>query len=467
MKVRLEQLLKPTVAAALCALAVSACGSQQKPAASAPGTTTTAAANHRTVWIYSSLPQAGPDSAAAAQIRAGIKLALAPVMAQKSYDGFQIRYRWLNDSATRVVVHHTGSAAPSTSDKSHSGTTLTRNGNTDGWNTAATVRAAERAAGNPKTIAYIGDLNSEATELSLPILNQAGILQITPGSGYAGLTDNFRAPITQPGEPGRYYPNKKRTLLRLIPSDVVQAAAAIETLHQAGCERVAAWQFDRTQVAGSLFAAVQQTAAKYGMAYVPTTAPPRSIGKLYGYVLMLKPKQIGCAVLVGHVTHTAAMLTTYLREQLQSSPPIVGTDGFCNSDWVRWIPKAYAAKVVPGLYCTTPSQPVRDFPGGNRFKALFRAAYPHAPVTAYGYYGYEAVQIVLRALHQLGGGGDTRDQVFTSVAADILYLNSGTYTYDRNGNDEYSTAYGISYFPHGTLRHYKTLAPSALLSSAG
>ena len=56
-------------------------------------------------------------------------------------------------------------------------------------------------ARNPQTVAYIGDLNTGATELSLPILNQAGIVQLTPGSGYPGLTDKVTGVTVTPGEP--------------------------------------------------------------------------------------------------------------------------------------------------------------------------------------------------------------------------------------------------------------------------
>ena len=74
-------------------------------------------------------------------------------------------------------------------------------------------RSAETAARNPQTVAYVGDLNTGATELSLPDPNQAGIVELTPGSGYPGLTDKVTGVTVTPGEPNRYYPQSRPSLL--------------------------------------------------------------------------------------------------------------------------------------------------------------------------------------------------------------------------------------------------------------
>ena len=54
--------------------------------------------------------------------------------------------------------------------------------------TRAGAANAWEAANDPSTIAYLGEFNSGATTVSLPILNHAGIPQVSPSNTYAGLT---------------------------------------------------------------------------------------------------------------------------------------------------------------------------------------------------------------------------------------------------------------------------------------
>ena len=51
----------------------------------------------------------------------------------------------------------------------------------------ATSTDAKTAAQDTSTIAYLGEYGSEATAVSLPLINAAGILQVSPGSPYIGL----------------------------------------------------------------------------------------------------------------------------------------------------------------------------------------------------------------------------------------------------------------------------------------
>ena len=96
---------------------------------------------------------------------------------------------------------------------------------------------AMQVADDPHAVLYIGDLASEASEISIPILNQAGIPQISPASTYVGLTSalpgNHRT-----NEPQRYYPSQTRTFLRLVPSGSVEAAADLQAVNKLGCRRV-------------------------------------------------------------------------------------------------------------------------------------------------------------------------------------------------------------------------------------
>ena len=58
------------------------------------------------------------------------------------------------------------------------------------WDPTQTAADARKAATDPKTVYYIGEFNSGASEVSIPILNQAGIPQVSPANTYVGLTSD-------------------------------------------------------------------------------------------------------------------------------------------------------------------------------------------------------------------------------------------------------------------------------------
>ena len=181
---------KPTLVflLAVVACALGGCGGSGKNAGSRGGT----------VDFYSSLPLSGASSATAQAIVNGAKLALA--QARGRAGRFTVRYISLDDSTAQ------------------SGT----------WDPGRTAANAREAARDPKAVYYIGEFNSDASEVSMPILNRAGVPQVSPASTYVGLTTN--EPGSLPGEPNKYFPTGRRTFLRIVPLDTLQAAALIDLM---------------------------------------------------------------------------------------------------------------------------------------------------------------------------------------------------------------------------------------------
>jgi branched-chain amino acid transport system substrate-binding protein len=97
----------------------------------------------------------------------------------------------------------------------------------------AEVRAAREAAADPSVLGYIGPLFSGPAKLSIPILNQAGVPQISPAASWPGLTRSG----FEPGEPGVYYPTGRRTFYRVITNDERQVVAAADWAFAMGFRR--------------------------------------------------------------------------------------------------------------------------------------------------------------------------------------------------------------------------------------
>src|SRR3954470_4651951 len=100
------------------------------------------------------------------------------------------------------------------------------------WDPNQTAENARQAVENPTTMAYIGDLDSGASAVSIPITNEAQILQVSPLSTYAGLPQP-----ADKGEPAKYYPSGKRNFARLVPNGAVEADALAGWLRDRGIGR--------------------------------------------------------------------------------------------------------------------------------------------------------------------------------------------------------------------------------------
>jgi branched-chain amino acid transport system substrate-binding protein len=95
---------------------------------------------------------------------------------------------------------------------------------TGGWDAAREADNARRAAADREVVAVIGSYNSGAAKVSMPILNEAGVVQVTPGATWPGLTKKVAGGAD--GEPEIYRPARRITFCRVCPTDDVQGGLA-------------------------------------------------------------------------------------------------------------------------------------------------------------------------------------------------------------------------------------------------
>jgi branched-chain amino acid transport system substrate-binding protein len=105
------------------------------------------------------------------------------------------------------------------------------------WTAEAETANAARAVRDPDVMVYIGTYNSGAAKISMPILNKARLLMVSPANTWPGLTKPDKG---DPGEPAIYRPTGEVNYLRMVPTDDLQArwAPPQGTGRQAGtCRR--------------------------------------------------------------------------------------------------------------------------------------------------------------------------------------------------------------------------------------
>jgi len=126
---------------------------------------------------------------------------------------------------------------------------------------------AEQAAADPDVVAFMGSLSSSGCKESIPILNRAGVAQLSSTATYPGLTKSgFGA-----GEPAIYYPSGERTFFRVVTPDDMQGPAGALWARDLGFERI--YIVEQNDLFGyGLAQTFRQTAEANGMTIVGSSA---------------------------------------------------------------------------------------------------------------------------------------------------------------------------------------------------
>jgi branched-chain amino acid transport system substrate-binding protein len=329
--------------------------------------------------VYSSLPLQGPSGANSGQIVDGEKLALHDWGGR--IGAFKISYDSLDDS----------------------------NPTSGRWDPGVTASNAKTAANDPSTIAYLGDYNSAATAISLPLINAAGILQVSPSSPYAGLTSSAYA---GQDEPERFYPTGRRSFARLQPGDPAQARAQVRLLRELGVGRVYVLD-DRDPFEQPLAQMVAADAERAGVSVAAHDGLDTTTTTGFkGEVSRILASGAQAVFFAGGTTPE----TVSLWQQLHSADPrlwLLGPSTMINATFTTAIGAGPASRTL----LTTPILPVSRYPAAaQRVLAAYRRQFHQQP-EAYALFGYAAMSATLRAIAHAGARGNNRQAVIDALFA--------------------------------------------------
>ena len=395
----------------VAAVLISACGSSGSSSSGG------SCVSGNTLTIYSSLPFDPTDKPQSQDVVDGEKMALQK--AGNKVGKYNIKYVSLDD------------ATPAEGK----------------WEAGQVSSNARTAAQNKNTILYLGEFNSGATAVSLPILNRSGILQISPSNTAVGLTKKS----ADPAEPAKYYPTGKRTYGRVVPADNIQAAAQVSYMKSLGIKKL--YVLDDKEVYGKgVGDAVAADAKKAGIQVLgdegidPKAANYRSLAQ--------KMKTAGAdAFFFGGITANNAV---QLWGDIFAANPNIkgfGPDGVAETSFSSKIP----ASSMPDTYITNPTLPEQLYPpSAKTFFNDFKSTYGHDP-EPYAIYGYEAMNAALQAIKNAGDKGNCREDVIKGFFA-IKNKQSvlGTYSIDPDG-DTTITDYGGNTIKNGKLTFDKVI----------
>jgi branched-chain amino acid transport system substrate-binding protein len=389
-------------AAVVLAIGVAACGSNDNGGSS----TSSGGSASGTVDVYSSLPLQGASKDQTNAMVKGIQLALA--QANNKAGNVTIKYTSLDDSTAQA-------------------------GN---WDPQQTASNARKAAQDKKAIAYIGEFNSGASVISIPILNQVGLAQISPANTYVGLTTN--EPGSAKGEPDKYYPTGKRTYARIVPRDSIQAAALLTQMKTDGCTKVAIANDKETYGAG-LAALLELKAKQLGVPITSNTGVQKDAPNFRSYAQKIKGEGADCFIFSGVTANGSIQINKDVAAALPNAK-LYGPDGTCESGFTNPSKKGIPAALDKRFKCTVATLDLNSYPGGRDFLAAYKAKYGDAHPDPYAIYGYEAMKLVMDTIKTSGTSRDAfLSQLFkTQNRQSVL----GTYSINKDG-DTSLTDYGL------------------------
>ena len=380
------------------------------------------------IKIVSSMPRTGGAKGQTDSIANGIRMAIDEAGGKAG--SFRIEYLDLDDAAA-----------------------------VDGkWTPERETANADQAARDPDVMVYIGPYNSGAAPISMPILNRAGVLMVTPGSTWPGLTKPGKG---KPGEPESHRPTGKINFFRVVPADDIQGPVAAEWAKEMGCKKV--YILHDNEVYGKGLAEFFRDRAKELkleiLGFEPIDYKQSDFRTKMNEIKGLNPDLIyfGGTSQTGGPQLVKDMINAGLDKAGgidNKGVKLMVPDGCFEDAFVQ----AAGAEGFKTLQCyiTFGGIPPAEMQGkAKEFVDHYKAKYGIMP-EGYAIYGYEAARVALEAIRK----ANKKDRAAILDAARTIRDFEGPlgkWSFDENGDTDLKTMSGNRIGPDGSPKFVKLL----------
>ncbi len=356
--------------------------------------TTGCSSNANAMVIASSLPRTGSAQGQTDTIVNGIKMAI------EDYG---------SEIAGMKLVHRDMDDATAASGK---------------WDAGKEADNAREAASDKNVMAFIGPYNSGAAKVSMKILNEAGLVQISPAATWPGLT--MKVPGQEAsGEPEIYRPSGKITFCRVCPTDDIQGPlSAVFAKEKLGAKKV--YILDDKELYGAGIAGLfKKECEKLGIEVLGHDSIDSTQKNFKSVIQGIKGKNPDLLYFGGTSQSGGPQIAIDMKGEGLKCPLMV-PDGCYEKAFIE----GAGAETFDTLdcYATIGGVDPSELKGtGAEFVKKYKEKYSKDP-EAYAVYGYEAAKVVLEAIKKVG----KKDREAIRVA--VL----GTKNFDQGAIGEWS-----------------------------
>lgn len=310
------------------------------------------------------------------------------------------------------------------------------NSDPDGrWVASKEAENARKAVSDPDVMIYIGPGPSGAATISLPILNRAHLVMLSPSASYPGLTKPGKGEVD---EPQKYQPTGQSSFARVIPTDDIQGAVAAQWAKKLDLQSV--YVLSDGDLYGNQLAAVFLASAKELGLQIKNpdgkfeTINPKSTDfkTLAEKISRLKPDLVFVGI---NASNNAGKLWQDLRASPNGDKlTLMGGDNLTALTFLK-----EAGKAAEGTYVITGGIPPLMYKkAAAEWSKRYRAKYKAEP-TFYSIYAYEVMKVALDAISRTStkDRGAVRDAVFATH--DFTKGALDPWSFDANGDISLNT----------------------------
>jgi branched-chain amino acid transport system substrate-binding protein len=301
------------------------------------------------------------------------------------------------------------------------------------WDPAVEKANAMKAVADTDILAYLGTFNSGAAKMSMPILNQAGLVMISSG--------NTAPSLTKPGtgdadEPVRYRPSGRVSYFRVVPADDIQGAAGAVWAKDLGATRIFVLH-DKEAYGESLAGYFKREAERLGLTISGFEGIDVNAANYRPLATKIRSSGAELVFFGGTVDTKGGQLAKDFHSSGVRAKLMLPDGCFTDS-----LLTAAGAEALNGrTYITFGGVPADQLTGaGASFAAKYRTRFGIEP-ESYAAYGYEAAAVAIDAIRR--AGRKDRSSVLEAVATTRNYSGVlGTWSFDANGDTTLRTISG-------------------------
>ena len=265
-------------------------------------------------------------------------------------------------------------------------------------------------------VGIVGSFNSNVGKATIPITNDAGLVQISPSQTNPSLTKGPDAAALRK-KPNNYF--------RVCTTDDIQGPVAADYAFKELKARKMAILDDQETYGKGIADEFEKEFKKLGGTILSHDGIPKGSQDFHAILTKIKAENPD-AVFFGGVTTTGGGLIRKQMPDVGLRVPYVGGDGIVEDEFLK-----VAGDAANGSYGTVASLNVEKIPAAQDFVKAYKTKF-NGDVGAYSANAYVAAKIIIDAVK---AGGPDRAKVRAWIANLKNYKSViGTFSFDRNGD---------------------------------